>query len=302
MSAITNTDAAEDENWVTINGTHVLIDENGVAQSGGKLAGKTFDKAMSSKGQHKSSIPSVKQFHSTDDIDSFFGRKPDRRLRSENREEYDRQRAEWDNSQVHTWERSLEIEEGRAIENYSGPDYSGINGLLRGEMTQKMVDAWNSSTNMTVQDMADKIQSGIAKFNLRDPITVYRTCEEDVFESLSQKVGSTFRDNGFTSTTVLNEKVASGNVKMEINVPAGKGVGAYIGSTLGQLDEHEFLLQRGTEFKVTGVSKSAEGYLIRMDVIGNTPQPYKCATKEEVIERWKRLGQYEENDPRLNDI
>jgi phage-related protein (TIGR01555 family) len=300
--AIANTDAAEDKNWVTINGTHVLIDENGVAQGGGKLAGKTFDKAISSKGQRKSSIPSAKKFSSVDDADSFFGKKPDRTLRTENREEYDRQRAEYDNSQVRTWERSLEIEEGRAIENYSGPDYSGINGLLRGEMTQRMVEAWNNSTNMTVQDMAEKIQTGIDKFDLKEPITVYRTCEEDVFEALSQQVGSTFRDNGFTSTTVLNEKVASGNVKMEINVPAGKGVGAYIGSTLGQLDEHEFLLQRGTEFNVTGVSKSTEGYLIRLDVVGSNPQPYKYATREEVIERWKRLGQYEENDPCLNDI
>lgn len=41
-----NTDAA-DENWVTINGTHVLIDKNGVAQSGGKLVGKEFTKARS---------------------------------------------------------------------------------------------------------------------------------------------------------------------------------------------------------------------------------------------------------------
>ena len=48
----TNADAAEDENWVTINGTHVLIDENGVAQGGGKLNGMSFKEAKSTKGIH----------------------------------------------------------------------------------------------------------------------------------------------------------------------------------------------------------------------------------------------------------
>ena len=293
---------ADDDDWITVNGTHVMIDENGTAKSGGKLSGKTFSKAMSSKGQQKSAIPSAKKFSDEDDADKFFGKRPDRALRKVNPDEYDRQKTAYANSQVRTWEKSLELRESRAIQNYVGPDYSGINGLLRGEMTQKMVDAWNNSTTMTVQEMSDKIQAGIDKFELKEPITVYRTCEEDVFASLSRQVGSTFRDDGFTSTTVLNEKVASGNVKMEINVPAGKGVGAYIGSTLGQPEEHEFLLQRGTEFKVTGVSKSTEGYLIRLDVVGNDPQPYKYATREEVIERWKRIGTYDKNDPMLNEI
>ena len=48
MPAIANADA-EDGNWVTINGTHVLIDENGVAQSGGKLVGESLKSAQSQK-------------------------------------------------------------------------------------------------------------------------------------------------------------------------------------------------------------------------------------------------------------
>lgn len=43
-------DSREDEDdWVTINGTHVLLNEEGVAQGGGKLAGKTFSNAKSQK-------------------------------------------------------------------------------------------------------------------------------------------------------------------------------------------------------------------------------------------------------------
>lgn len=292
---------ADDVDWVTINGTHTPL-EGGVAIGGGKLHGKSFSKAKSSKGERRTAITGTKSFADGHDADTFFGVRPDRKLRSENREEYDRLRSEYENSPVKKWNDSLSGEETDAIMNYAGSDYSGINGLLRGEMTERMVENWNATGKTDVRDMIQRVESGIDKFELKEPITVYRTCEKDVFESLSQKVGSTFRDNAFTSTTVLNESVASGNVRMEINVPAGKGVGAYIGSTYGQPDEHEFLLQRGTEFTVRGVSKVGDSYTIKMDVTGREPQDFQYATKEQVIERWKRLGIYEEGDPQLNEI
>ena len=292
---------ADDVDWVTINGTHTPL-EGGVAIGGGKLHGKSFSKAKSSKGERRTAITGTKSFADVHDADTFFGVRPDRKLRSENREEYDRLRSEYENSPVKKWNDSLSGEETDAIMNYAGSDYSGINGLLRGEMTERMVENWNATGKTDVRDMIQRVESGIDKFELKEPITVYRTCEKDVFESLSQKVGSTFRDNAFTSTTVLNESVASGTVRMEINVPAGKGVGAYIGSTYGQPDEHEFLLQRGTEFTVRGVSKVGDSYTIKMDVTGREPQDFQYATKEQVIERWKRLGIYEEGDPQLNEI
>lgn len=292
---------ADDVDWVTINGTHTPL-EGGVAIGGGKLHGKSFGKAKSSKGERRTAITGAKSFADVHDADTFFGARPDRKLRSANREEYDRLRSEYENSPVKRWNDSLSGEETDAIMNYAGSDYSGINGLLRAEMTERMVENWNATGKTDVRDMIQRVESGIDKFELKEPITVYRTCEKDVFESLSQKVGSTFRDNAFTSTTVLNESVASGNVRMEINVPAGKGVGAYIGSTYGQPDEHEFLLQRGTEFTVRGVSKVGDSYTIKMDVTGREPQDFQYATKEQVIERWKRLGLYEEGDPQLNEI
>ena len=43
-----NKGSRKDDDWVTISGTHVLLNENGKAQGGGKLKGKTFSKAKSS--------------------------------------------------------------------------------------------------------------------------------------------------------------------------------------------------------------------------------------------------------------
>lgn len=294
-------DEGDDVDWVTIGGTHTPL-QNGVAVGGGGLKGKNFKQATSTRGERRTTISGARTFSTVDDADLFFGKRPDRALRTENREEYDRLRAEFEASPVKTWIHDLSTEEYTSLMQYAGPDYSGINGLLRSQLTERMVENWNNSAKMPVQEMIPLVEAGIEKFDLREPITVYRTCEKDVFDSLSKQVGSTFRDNAFVSTTVLNETVASGNVRMEINVPAGRGIGAYIGSTVGQEDEHEFLLQRGTEFTVRGVSKVGDSYTVKLDVTGRSPRGYQYATRDEVIERWKRNGLYDENDPMLADI
>lgn len=49
----------DDEDWITINGTHVLIDENGNAKSGGKLTGMNFSEAKSQKSAKLSKAPSA---------------------------------------------------------------------------------------------------------------------------------------------------------------------------------------------------------------------------------------------------
>lgn len=67
----TNADAAEDENWMTINGTHVLIDENGVAQGGGKLKGMSFKDAKSQKG-HSSETKSTAFSPATKGLDESY--------------------------------------------------------------------------------------------------------------------------------------------------------------------------------------------------------------------------------------
>ncbi len=60
----------DDEGWVTINGTHVLIDDEGVAQSGGNLKGKNFSKAKSQK-KAKSKAPSAHKIAEGKDLDDI---------------------------------------------------------------------------------------------------------------------------------------------------------------------------------------------------------------------------------------
>ena len=237
-----------------------------------------------------------KQFESGEAANGYFGQRPPRSLRRENREEYDRLRAEYESSAFGTWSSGLTGDEQASIANYSGDAYSGINGLLRKQMTEKMVDAWDANERLGVRGMINNLDSAIERFELKDPIRVYRTCERDVLESLKAQSGATFRDNGYVSTSALSKKVASGNVVMEIDVPPGVGHGAWINPLSGAEDEeYEFLMPRGSEFKVKGVSERDGDTVIRMEFIGSQKQPIVFATREEVIDRWKRLGIYDED-------
>lgn len=237
-----------------------------------------------------------KQFESGEAANGYFGQRPPRSLRRENREEYDRLRAEYESSAFGTWSSGLTVDEQASIANYSGDAYSGINGLLRKQMTEKMVDAWDANERLGVRGMINNLDSAIERFELKDPIRVYRTCEKDVLESLKAQPGATFRDNGYVSTSALSKKVASGNVVMEIDVPSGVGHGAWINPLSGAEDEeYEFLMPRGSEFKIKGVSERDGDTVIRMEFIGSQKQPIEFATREEVIDRWKRLGIYDED-------
>lgn len=56
LKMVNSEDASHfDDDWVTIKGTHVLIDDDGVAQSGGKLKGMKFEKAKSHRRKGSSS-------------------------------------------------------------------------------------------------------------------------------------------------------------------------------------------------------------------------------------------------------
>jgi hypothetical protein len=200
-------------------------------------------------------------------------------------------REAYENSMFGSWNNSLTMDETVSIGAYSGDAYSGINGLLRHCMTKKMVESWNSTEAHSLQNMIQNIDSAISRFDLKSPIKVYRTCEKDVLRNLKLEPGSTFHDDGFVSTSVISEKVASGNIVMEINVPAGKGHGAWINPLSGAQDEEwEFLLQRGSDFRVRSIDNRGDDTVVRLDLLGHTTTDYSYATKEEVIALWRENG------------
>ena len=257
---------------------------------------KGFKKAQVQKAMAKQT-ETYSAFADGKQASQFFGEKPPRSLRRENREEYDRLLEEYRQSSFGSWYNGLSGEETTSIGEYSGDGYSGINGLLRGHMTEKMVKAWDDVSSIGIREMVDHIDDSISRFELKNGIKVYRTCEKDVFESLSTQVGSKFVDDGFVSTTVLNKKVASGNVFMEIDVPPGTGRGAWINPLSGAADEEwEFLLQRGSVFEITDVSDVGDDVVVKMKWTGIEKKDIEFASREDVIAWQKRNGLYDETE------
>ena len=235
-------------------------------------------------------------FSNGEDANKYFGKRPERSLRRSDRNEYDRQMEIYNQSSYGQWYNKLSPNQIGSIGEYCGDGYIPMNGLLRHQMTEKMVNAWNNGYgNNLLQDMITEVESAIKDFELRDPIKVYRTCENDVLENLNLKIGTRFHDDGFGSTSVLSKKVASGNIVMEINVPSGKGYGAWVNPLSGAEDkEYEFLLQRGTDYLVKNIRYEGDDTIVSLDVVGNTRNDWSYATREEVIELWKRRGIYDE--------
>ena len=256
-----------------------------------------FKKAQVQKAMAEKQAETYSTFADGEQASKFFGERPPRSLRRENREEYDRLREEYRKSSFGSWYDGLSGEETTSIAEYSGDAYSGINGLLRGHMTEKMVKAWDDVSSMGIREMIDHIDDSISRFELKKGIKVYRTCEKDVFENLSTQVGSKFVDDGFVSTTVLNKKVASGNVFMEIDVPPGTGRGAWINPLSGSADEEwEFLLQRGSVFEITDVSDVGDDIVVKMKWTGIEKKNIEFASREDVIAWQKRNGLYDETE------
>ena len=152
------------------------------------------------------------------------------------------------------------VDEG--IQEYTRNGYSRVNDMLRtGQDNYGYPD-----TDVLIGD----IERGIEGYNLPDGIKVYRRSAADAYKNLG--VGDTFTDEGFTSTSISpNVGGDFGKANIEINVGNGKGVGAFIGDlSSGNGDEGEFLLQRGTKYKVLG--RGQDGTL-QLEVVGNERRP-----------------------------
>lgn len=242
----------------------------------------------------------TKKFESAEEANEYFGKRPNHQLRRTNREDYDRRRKEFEKSAYGKWYGELDSEQTMAVVNYTGDDYSAINGLLRTEMTENQVKLWDSYNTTTTKENIDHLTDAISRFELHDNIQVYRTCEMDVFRNLRKNVGSVFVDDGFTSTSILKTPVASGNVRMVIDVPASKGVGAWISPLSGIEEEYEFLLQRGTRFRIDAIQETTDEIQIHMTVLDNDPKSeITFASKKDVIQLWKDKGVYDEEAAKI---
>lgn len=169
----------------------------------------------------------------------------------------DRVKAEAHAKTTHgEWGKSLPPEQKKALRDYSDDKiYKQINGGLRdtkGEApaahadTVKHLDAAIASAPPTKEDML--LYRGIDHINAK-----------------KLAVGSEFTDHGYTSTTHNYDTAESfgGDAIIHMTVPKGTRAAAMdaTGAAIqqGAKSENEYLLPRGTKYKVTHKSKDSDG-------------------------------------------
>ena len=149
------------------------------------------------------------------------------------------------------------------------PPVEEIMAEVLNEMTENIFD----DEEDYFVEMTRNIESAINKFDLKDNIIVYRRADISLlnyFEKILQS-GGIFQDDGFTSCTTLKIGSTDTDIEIVITVPKGKGYGAYIAPMSDFPEECEFLLNRGTLFKVRDINKNNFGnFEIDVEVVGRS--------------------------------
>lgn len=189
-------------------------------------------------------------FSSGDEVNEFFGGKG---------------LLQKKNSAEGKWLKSLSAGEEQVVSDYCGDEYYDLNVYLR------HIGDWKSLNSDYMDKFVKNLDSAIDKFELTDNITVFRGVDKNAISNLDLKhlVGEIYEDKGYMSTSPIRPNIVEDRpVLFEIQVPLGKGKGAYVNSLSGFKDEeYEFLLKRGTKCEVTSVDLTGDKPIIRMRVI-----------------------------------
>lgn len=161
-----------------------------------------------------------------------------------------------------------------AVGDYRGSGYHEINRFLRkgeAEARQFLVDDGQSSGYIKrrlneIPDVADRIDRAVARATLDRDVVLWRGMSTKSLGDLDRLTGTIITDNGFASTS-LHQRVADsfvgyaaeeGKDAAVVRILAPRGANALPVDTLfGQSWEEEFLLPRGSRFRVISVNKAA---------------------------------------------
>lgn len=167
------------------------------------------------------------------------------------------------------WTSGLSQEEARAIGQYCADGYYDINNYWR------RYGDWKDINAERVKHQTEMLDGVIARYDLKQPIKVYRAIQPEAFESywddIQKIVGTEYTDAGFMSTSPIKTSTAvNKDCIMELFIPSGKGRGAYVNNVSGfQDEEYEFLLARDSKFRVIGAEETEDKLILKMEWIGN---------------------------------
>lgn len=173
-----------------------------------------------------------------------------------------------------TWKKNLDDIQKQAIKNYSGTDYQLINHRLRaGNNDEDILREKRIYGRDKTGEQIKHLDKVISSFELMDDITVYRNVDAEMFaeyfDDTQRLLGKEITEKGYSSTSAIELGAMSDkDCKIEIHIPAGKGMGAYINEFSEYKDkEYEFLIARNSTFRVLKVTETENDLLLEMEMV-----------------------------------
>ena len=225
------------------------------ASNGGELSSRGYSSTESDVSKITKAVkPSHRELTDAKSVDDFFFYDDEHRGLLAKR-----------NSSNGKWERNLTSHQRYVLNDYTSDGYSNINSYLRG------YDNGEKYSIDYVKGEIAALDKAIADFELREPIITYRSINSDAFwrnlNDITSLIGTEYSDPAFMSTSPTKDSGAlNKDLLMTIKLPKGKGIGAYIDQYNG-LKEKEFLLARGSRFKITNAHASNGKYYLEMELI-----------------------------------
>ena len=184
-----------------------------------------------------------------------------------------------DSGALERWFEHRTVGESKSIEMYTGGPCKAINSYLRGIF--KIEDAktnkdpyWNVKMLKAVTTTIQQLDKAISRYETPIPIRVHRIVNKNMLSKFQDALNSDgiFVEDGYCSTSILqgsfgDEEV---DVNLVIDVPAGKGIGMYVDPVSEYPGEYEYLMARGTMFKVKSITPATKdhGPVVELEAIG----------------------------------
>ena len=198
------------------------------------------------------------------------------------------------------WLNHRVLGEKRAIKEYTGGPCKAINGYLRG--TYKVEDAlankdeyWDTNMLKKIIPVIPYLDKTIARFETPVPLRVHRVVSIDMLQTFVDAQNSKdgiFVEDGYCSTSLLEGSFGDEetDITMVIDVPPGVGIGAYLDPVSEYGGEYEFLMARGTMFKIHSITPATKdhGPVVHMEAVGRK-ENINVMTPEQLSEQLLHL-------------
>lgn len=163
---------------------------------------------------------------------------------------------------IDRWNKRTSQESLDAVYRYTGSFYMTSNPILRrdaGLSRDEVMHNIEQNESASFVEWAKNMDKALDAYDNHTAFIGYRGAGWSLLgghktkDELNAMIGKTVHDPGHMSVSTVKGREFGGSVMFEVQVPKGKGIGAYVGQLSQHRSEAEFLLNRGTIFTIVNV-------------------------------------------------